>query len=346
MNSAKKQNPIEVTTQNIYFHEDSPILSIDIQNDQLATCGFDGILRLWNLKFKKMNYEEDVYRTAANSSIEIEHLKDLTGFSKPVNCIRFCRLNLENQFILAACADGGKIILFTNDKSYIVPNGIDSDAYDMCWYNNLLYIAFGNGTVSCYRVDIEEDIDFNIIEDDIIKDSIKLNFNLIFSQKIHDNTIQGISYNEKYNLLATFSLDKTVKIHFVEKNGLKFINSLDEKIDNSRGLFKRILFEEDLLYIFTKSNAVSIYTYHFKSKCLYKKIGSLNSSVVKVLTGNINNENILLICTKKGAYILKNDNLVCLVDNACYMAITDAVIYRNTVFLGSMDGFITTIRFS
>ena len=77
MNSLGKLSPIEITTHNIYFHEESPILSIDIRDEQLATCGFDGVVRLWSLKFKKMKYEENVYRTAANSSIEIEHLKDL-----------------------------------------------------------------------------------------------------------------------------------------------------------------------------------------------------------------------------------------------------------------------------
>ena len=139
-------------------------------------------------------------------------------------------------------------------------------------------------------------------------------------------------------------MDKTIKVHIFNNDTLRLISVINEKIDNSRGLFKRILFEDDLLYVFTKNNTVSVYAYPFNTVHLHKKIGPLNSSVVKVLTGEIKSEPILLICTKKGAYLFNNDIFVCFVDNACFMAITDAVIYKNTVFLSSMDGFICTVR--
>ena len=64
----------------------------------------------------------------------------------------------------------------------------------MCWDDNLLFIAFGNGVVSCYRVDtIEDNIDHNAsATNGITTKCIDLRSTLVFSQKIHENTIQGI----------------------------------------------------------------------------------------------------------------------------------------------------------
>lgn len=355
---ASKHPPVEITTHNIYFHEDSPILSADIHNEILATCGFDGVVRLWKLSFKNMNYEDSVYKTAGNSSIRIEYMRDLPGFSRPINCIRFCKSNLGCLYLLAACADGGKVMLYTDKTECTMQNDTGDDAYDMCWSGNYLFIGFGSGRVSCYKIDIVEEPAtvpcnrpasspaclenaFNAV----CSTNYGIKPELMFSQRIHESTVQGISYNKKYGLLATFSLDKTLKVHRVHENGLQLVSQIDQKLDNSRGLFKRILFEDDYLYAFTKNNALSVFAYPFQPVHLQRRIGPLSSSVVKALTAKVQDEDVLVVCTKRSAYVFSGDELVCCVDNACYMAVTDAVIDGNTIFLSSMDGFICTVRF-
>lgn len=366
----QKYSPIEITTHNMHFHEDSPILAMDIYNNMLATCGFDGVVRLWKLNFKKMSCEENAYRTAVNTSVRIEYWKDLSGFSKPINCVRFATHKVDCEYMLAACADGGKVIIFIDQKAYTIQNGIDDDAYDMCWSKNLLFVGFGSGNINCYKISIikneklidqstgtilanskieaegppAENKDCKIVETpDNLENQVI--FKLIFSRKIHDSTVQGISYNEKYGLLASFSLDKTLQIHRIQGDKINLISKMDQNLDNSRGLFKRILFEGDFLYVFTKNNTVSIFTYPFGAVHLQKKIGPLNSSVVKILTAKSQNTDLLLIFTKKSVYVF-DEALAYHVDNASYMAITDAAYVDNVIFLSSMDGFIGSIRFS
>lgn len=346
ISKCQKYKPIEVTTHNIYFHEDSPILSTDIYNNIVSTCGFDGVIRLWSVNFKEMSYRDNVYRTAGNSSIQIEYYKDLTGFSKPINCTRFYKGPHKSEFILASCSDGGKVVAFDDKNEYTIRRDDGDDAYELCWSEKYLIVGLGSGYIEIFQM-IECDIhDENESNTEDQSKAIHLQFKLVLREKIHEGTIQGISYNQKYNLISTFSLDKTVKIHQMNNNNLNLISVLDQKIDSSRGLFKRILFEENLLYLFNKNNTVSVICYPFKNVHLQKKIGPLNCSAVKVLTFKIDDDFILAICTKKSVYLIQNDELICCIDNACYMAITDGFVLNNTIFLSSMDGFISTIRLS
>lgn len=345
---SQKYKPIEVTTHNIYFHEESPILSTDMHNGIISTCGFDGVVRLWTLSFRDMCYRDNVYRTAANSSIQIEYYKDLPGFTKPINCTRFFKEPHQSEFILASCSDGGKVIVSDGKNEYTVRRDDGDDAYEICWAGRYLMVGLGSGHIEVFEM-IESSDECSIqVENksNTESQSTGIQFRLTLREKIHDGTIQGISYNQKYNLVSTFSLDKTVKIHKLSEDALSLISVLDQKIDSSRGLFKRILFEDDLLYLFNKNCTVSAVCYPFKNAHLQKKIGPLNCSAVKVLTFRIEDERILVVCTKKSVYLIQNNELICCVDNACYMAITDGFVYNNTIFLSSMDGFISTIRLS
>lgn len=336
--------PVEITTHNIHFHEESPILSIDMHDEVLATCGYDGVIRLWKVNFNKMYAKDNSYKTATNSSIQIDYIKDLNAFSRPINCIRFFKQDTKLKFILAACSDNGKVVVFTENKSYVVEDGSKEDAYEVCWMGNLLFIGFSSGKVACIKM---ETVD-NTLENqtgESCAESLELKFELMFKQQVHDGMIQGMSFNKKYDLLATVSLDKTVKVHRVGTDSLNLISSIDQDVDTSRGLFKRILFDEDFLYIFSKNKKISVFSYPFKQLHLQKCIGPLNSAVVKILKPHINEEDdVLFICTKKSVYLLKKDKVVFCVDDACYMAITDAVMLGKTLFLSSMDGFISTIR--
>ena len=112
MDPSTKYKPIEVTTHNIYFHEESPILSIDCYNGTIVTSSYDNAIRLWSLGFKDMKYRDSVYKTAINSSIGIEFCEEIEGFSKPVNCVRFHKTGLNGSYLLAGCSDGGRVVVF------------------------------------------------------------------------------------------------------------------------------------------------------------------------------------------------------------------------------------------
>lgn len=327
---SSKYFPIEITTHNIYFHEESPIYSIDNYENLIATSGSDNTVRIWTVNFNNPNYKENTYKKIQDSSISINYLEDLKGFTKHINCVRFYKynnLNINNKYLLAASSDGGKVILFYNGKTFTVRSDTGDDAYDLAWSENQLIIGFASGNIEIYTVIITN-----------IDENINIITNLFLIKKIHENTIQGISYFN--NFIATHSLDLRVKVYKLEDDTLIEINVINDNIDGSRGLFKRILLNDNFIYTFHKQNHLNVYIYPYNNENIYKKIGPLNSPVVKVLK----NDDLLIICTKKSVYILDNDYTVCCVDNACFMAITDAFFYNNTVFVSSMDGFIATIR--
>lgn len=320
----------EVTTHNIYFHEESPILSIDGIDDVIATCGFDNTIRIWTSNFGKMKCAENIYRTASNSSISFDLLAELKGFDRPVNCLRFMKDKKNNLRVLAACADGGRINVYIGETPIQIRGADGDDAYDMAWDCGLLIIGFSSGHVEIYNIEEKN-------EDD---NTQRYNFKLFLRQKIHDSTIQGVSVCR--GLIATHGLDKKVKVHAISDKTLKLVTYFDKKIDNSRGLFKRLLLNETKLYVFIKSNIINVYSYPYRDVHLHKKISTLNAPPIKI----IENNNMLFICTKKSVYILQDNEIMYSIDNCCYMAVTDAYWNDNfkTLFLSSMDGFIATIR--
>lgn len=428
-NAIYKFKPIEVTTHNLHFHEESPILSTDFYDGIAATCGFDNSVRLWMPKLREMKYRDNVYKTSANSSICFEFSMEFNQFSRPINCIRFYKGDLKNtfKFILSACCDGGKVMIMSDKGCFIVRNDTSDDAYELCWCDDKLLIGFASGKIEAYEIKILENAGAtkkinetstviestsinesrttnettsinqtsaviesrssnetrtviesgssndsrNIINsktsndlsietncnENIANSSIKtandvggielqLTCTLIFNQKIHSGTIQGISFNKKYKLIATHSLDKTVKVHRIDETSLTFISVFDQKIDNSRGLFKRLFFDDDTLYIFIKNSIVHCISYPFKQVHLQKKIGPLNSTPVKILKSNFKGSNLLYICTKRSVYIFEKNNLICMVDNCSFMAITDAFVSNDMLVVSSLDGFLASVRLS
>lgn len=329
MDGNTKYSPIEITTHNLLFHEDSPILSIDFTNGIMVTSGYDKAIRLWTIKFNPITYNENAYRTASNSSIIIEYKSEIKGFIKPVNCIRFYKGNRNlfmKSYLLAGASDGGKVMVFCDDQGVVIRHEDEDDAYDLVWAEDQLIIGFSSGKVEIY--------DIYLTTDEESKD-LKIGFKLHKTLKIHENTIQGIEYSS--NIIATHSLDKTVKSFNLDT---QVTNTLDIEIDCSRGLFKRLHIDNNYLYVFKKHNFINVYKFPYSEEMLHKKIGPLNSPIVKVLTYG----NLLFITTKKSVYILEDDLTICCIDNAFYMAATDSFFYNMTLFVSSMDGFITTIR--
>lgn len=350
--------PIEITTHNVYFHEDSPILSADCIGDIVATSGCDNVVRLWNMADENRKYKTSVYKTAAESSIHFELCQELSGFSKPVNCIRFCGdYSIDGSgYLLAACSDGGKVIVYESDKQPVVvrpENGDDS--YDLCWAGDLLIVSFLSGTVEVFRFERIVELDAresagpqeksreneSTAEEPSKPASAQmLSFTRVCSKKVHSDAIQGIAFNKKYNLISTFSLDRTQKVFLLRDGSIELLSTIDSNIDTSRGLFKRIHFEDDFLFVFTRHNSLCVYSYPFTETHLQRRIGPLNSSLVKTLSYG----GLLYLCTKKSLYIIDQGILVTCIDNSTFLAATDAFILRGILFVSSMDGFLMSVR--
>lgn len=324
----------EASTHNIYFHEDSPVLSVDAHGDTVATCGCDRTVRLWRVVAGACA-EGGVYHTAANSTVAFEHACEFGGFAKPINCIRF--RGGSGPRLLAACADGGRVVAFIDTSTTVVREDDGDDAYDLCWGDDRLFVGFASGKVEMHALE-EGDKEDSAHPEAAGKPSYR--FALLASKKVHTGTIQGMSYNRKHGLVGTHGLDRKAKVLLVTARELKIISVFDSDVDNSRGLFKRLLFTDDHLYAITRGNTVSVYSYPFRPVHLQKKMGPFNSSVVKIVEG----AGRVFVCTKKSVYVFENDRLVVCVDSLTFMAVTDACICGDTLVVSAMDGFLASLR--
>lgn len=370
--------PIEVTTHNLYFHEEASIFSIDSYIDILATSGGDNAIRLWKIKHIDKNKKDCKfkYTTSLNSSIKIEFLSEIICHTKSVNCIRF-----NESGYLASSSDGGKIVLSKEGKNTVIREHDGFDIYDLTWNKNILYVGVGNGLLEIYDID----------------STVKL----VYKKMIHSDFIQGITFNFKYNLLATLSKDRTAKLHFIdinrdktnlnnndsndifvdeklnylqnEEKNKEYVNLLQKKkklnketkyilkniqllekydfLNNEkmfnigRSFFKRTCFSNDglLLYLCNvKKNSVLVVHYPFRIEHWFCKLGPLNSEPVAVLS----NDELLFILTKKSLYVYRNFELLMCVENICFKTATDATICGNTIFISSLDGFVSSFKWN
>ncbi|KAL6121182.1 hypothetical protein NUSPORA_01930 [Nucleospora cyclopteri] len=325
--------PVEVTTHNLHFHENSGILSLDYCENLIATSGYDKSIRLWEINLTAINslYTENCYKTAANSSIRIGFYREFTNFKGIVNCVRFYRGNdLESGFYrIAASDDTGRVILIIingETANYkVIHEGEGNSCYDLSWINkNELALCFDSGKIKILK-----------IEEKILK---KIKYQTVLEKEIHNSIIQGISICKKTKRIATFSLDKTLKISLL--NNLEIFSVLTADLDLTHGIFKRILIDDNLLYVPTKRKTLSIFVYPFKPENLHMKLGPFNAPVVKILK----NEEFLVVVTKKSIYILKDYKKQVYVDNVAFKEVTDAFIDDKIIFYSSMDGFLGSIR--
>lgn len=404
--------PIEVTTHNLYFHEEASIFSIDSFEDILATAGGDNAIRLWKIKHiiknkKDVNFK---YTTSLNSSIKLEFTGEIICHSKSVNCVRF-----NKSGFLASASDGGKIVLSKKGINIVLREQDGFDIYDLTWNKNILFVGVGNGHLEIYNID----------------KTVKL----VHKQMIHSDYIQGITFNNKYNVLATLSKDRTAKLHLIVNDKLNNIDAFDnenernienfnddcEKLNNlqnvkdiknqinentkdldeeniennchnfkvlstventstskkrkkiikekktafnsfqllekydffenekmfniGRSFFKRTCFSKDGLFLYlcnVKKNSVLVLHYPFRINHWVYKLGPLNSEPVAVLS----NDDFLFILTKKSIYIYKNFELLMCVENICFKTATDATICGNTIFISSLDGFVSSFKWN
>lgn len=357
---------IEITTYDLYFHENSPVSSTDYFNNYIATSGYDDTVRIWKIKINKMD-SGNSYKTSVNSSIKIYYLEEFNGFKGIINCVRFCpleyfkkienlnndcKLNNENiKYFIVGCADGGKVVINNSKKSFTIRNSDDDNAYDLCWVSeNRILICFGSGNVELYEINFGE----NFVS------------KLICRQKIHNCPIQGISYNKKHNVFSTHCLDKTVKVHFIEELilddviSIKFkkVSEITENIDVGMSVYRRLLISDDDLFVINKNKFLTVYSSPFLGVNKIKKIGPFNSSIIKILKI----DKLLIIITKMSIYGLKHEkvfdevkrhnktfeDILFGVDNAAFKELTDGFVFENgnekIIFYSSMDGFLGSIR--
>ncbi|WUR03975.1 putative chromatin assembly factor 1 subunit [Vairimorpha necatrix] len=190
MSNLSELFPIEVSTHNLYFHEEASIFSLDSFDDSVATGGGDGVVRLWKLQLDEMTHLDYKYTTALNSSIKFIYKSDIIVHNKAVNCVRF-----NKQGILASSSDSGKVIINYN-KTKVLRDSDGLDCYEIMWIDDKLLVGLSNGKIEEYYVD-REDVERS---------------KMVKTYSVHGDIIQGMSYNEKYKLIMTFSKDRTSKI--------------------------------------------------------------------------------------------------------------------------------------
>lgn len=314
----KDMFPIEVTTHNLYFHEEASIFSIDTFNNLIATGGGDGIVRLWQINDTEIKKEGDfVYTTALNSSIQLVYKSDLVGHTKAVNCVRFSYLG-----ILASSSDTGRVLLHFNDKTHVLRGSDELDCYELTWAKDTLYVGLSNGLIEEYQV---------LYDDNFYCKLVKSCF-------LHTDIIQGLAYNSKHFLLLSVSKDRTLKISQDDK--------MLDKINlntNGRSFFRRTCFSKcnNMCFITNyKNSSILVLTYPFTEKHWIYKLGPFDSEIVKVIENNL----LLFVLSKTSLYFYYNFNLLGCIENICFKSVTDATLYNNILFISSLDGFIATFK--
>lgn len=309
---------LEVTTHNLYFHEQSSIFSIDSHGDLICTGGGDGVARLWKIIPSQSNngINNFNYCTALNSSTKIDYISDVHTHSKAVNCVRF-----NSRGDIASCSDGGKVLV--NNSTVREADG--KDCFDLLWIENYLVVGTICGLVEVFLVgDVPKRVE---------------------SKKIHSDIVQGLAYSPLNKLLVTVSKDNNSSLLlFNEENGkIKILERMENKFfANSRGFYRRISFSKDQLFLYlvsSKNNCLNILSHPFRDEHLFVKIGPLDSEVIRVIE-----DDYFYVITKKSVYIFKDRDFKVCVENISFKSTTDATICNNILFVTSLDGFIASVK--
>lgn len=59
-----------------------------------------------------------------------------------------------------------------------------------------------------------------------------------------------------------------------------------------------------------------------------------------------NIDNLVLFAVKNSLYCMNRSQIICKMENICYMGITDICMHKNIVFISSVDGLLSSVRFS
>lgn len=336
MTSNLKQ--IEYTTQNLHFHENASIYSIDSTQTLLLTAGGDKVIRSWSITKEPIQSENDfIHNESHLSSVKINYIDSFEGHTKPINCVRFH----QNNSIFASSADNGEIIIWYRDIKCKLEVE-NEDIYELCLGIDHLFVGLASGKLLVYALNIE------------MGEQLTLLPKLIQNIKAHCDIIQGMSFNFKNNCLLTGSRDRTYKTFVLEKKLIfneKIESINNEKIfadENCKLLFRRSCFIDDNFIYLTGGIKASdahqfyVYIYHhpFRNEDLYGRIGPLDTHAIKILS---HNQYTVIVC-KKNIYYCKNNEIILNIKHTSFYPLTDAAVCNDVLLCSSLDGFLYTLR--
>ncbi|KAG5860553.1 hypothetical protein KMI_01g01940 [Encephalitozoon hellem] len=353
MEELKKWYPIEVTTHNLHFHEEASIFTMHGNEKFIATGGGDRDIRLWRVEKDVSKGTDFCYTTAIDSSIKIKYHTVLSGHHRSVNCVRF------NGDVLASCSDGGEVILWEKERPYVVRRIDGDDAYELVWGCGHLFVGFSSGNILVYQVVSNNESDAtnatneggsNEASDSESfsgKDKQGVSARLVQKIKCHEDIVQGLAFNNRFNVLTSLSKDRTGKTFLftdklVEIEKMEYYDN-DKLFSTGRGFFRRLSYSPDgkLLYLVCcRSNSVVVLHYPFRMEHVYATIGPFDSEPLKVVC----ERDKVFVTTKKSLYMIAHNRLGFCVDNISFMTITDGHVFDGICFLSSLDGFVSSVR--
>lgn len=332
MAGLKEYSPIEVTTHNLYFHEEASVFTMHSNGRFIATGGGDKDIRLWTLEKDSPKNKEFCYSTAVSTSVRLRYHSVLSGHKRGVNCARFC------GDLLASCSDGGEVIVWSNGVANVVRRPDGDDAYEVVWGAGHLFVGFSSGNISVFRIAAEG-----------LSGGDGRGVSAVQVQRIkcHNDVIQGLAFNDSFGLLTSLSKDRTGRT-FVFTDKLTQIEHMeyldkDRLFSAGRGFFRRLSYSPDgrLLYLVCcHSNTVVVLQYPFRMEHVYARIGPLNSEPLRIICDGER----LFVVTRKSLYLFVRQMLVFCVDNISFMAVTDGCVVDGVCFLSSLDGFLASLR--
>ncbi|ELQ76121.1 putative WD40 repeat, subgroup, WD40/YVTN repeat-like-containing domain protein, partial [Trachipleistophora hominis] len=110
-----------------------------------------------------------------------------------------------------------------------------------------------------------------------------LSYKLLNVIKPHSLSVQGLSYNTKYNILSSFSKDKTMKVFYIT-NKMTIIGKFSDVFADEQEmiLFRRYTFSHDNEFLFVGGclgNLLQILHYPFCGTCVLGRIGPFEAHV-------------------------------------------------------------------
>lgn len=344
-----KPNQYEYTIQNLYFHENASIYSIDSFENRFLTAGGDKAIRSWTITHLDQTSEKPfTVNESHQSSLKIVHDKNYELHTGIVNTVRYSN---DGTFFVSG-SDGGEIFLWINDSRIVIRNPDGDDIYDITTHKNFVFGASASGKLFVYEIMFPEN-------NGSLKKEKAIKPKLIQSLKIHSDVVQGVAYNNIHNLLVSGSKDRSYKLYFFDKK-INFHDKIEfykeAKVfadENSKIIFRRPTFSNcgKLLYLVAgisqsgNKDENYVYILHYPFRCIdfYGRIGPLESEAIKVICGSQFN---VIIC-KKNVYLFKDNEVYLNVKNSAFYPLTDAcVIEPDIVLLSSFDGFIYSLRIS
>ncbi|ORD93645.1 hypothetical protein ECANGB1_1855 [Enterospora canceri] len=327
-------HPIELTLYDIIFHEKPCISAIDYYGNYLFTCGDDCAVRVWNIKVSNRNkyYEVNCRRTEKNTSLGIELVREFVGFDKMVTAIKIREFG--DDLLVAIGTENGTVTLLKIREKDVkgkverreLNKGMGNACYDLCIGMNKVICGFMSGEIRIIDIDQNKENNKNTE---------------IAEYQVHSGAIQGMSYCETTKMLAIQGSDHCVKVYLINETGIDLIHTVRDGLDKTAAINKRLLIDEEYLYVFKRGFTFTAYDVRDEFKPSWK-MGPFNNALKKI----VRDGEFTAIFTNASIYILHGEEKVCYVDKAAFCEITDGFMTNGCVFYSSKDGFMRAIRLS